>query len=69
MPKRADDYIPDDIQAAARAAGLSTPLWYIGRANGHEHVERPKTPDQIVREARAAAKGESPPSADESADD
>jgi hypothetical protein len=37
MAKRAEDFIPSDIQKAAEAAGLDSPLWYIGRSNGHEN--------------------------------
>lgn len=34
MRRRATDWIPGNILAAARQAGLSTPLWYIGRTKG-----------------------------------
>jgi hypothetical protein len=37
MTKRAEDFIPSDIQKAAKAAGLDAPLWYVGRSNGHEN--------------------------------
>lgn len=38
MSYRAKDYIPEDILAAARAAGLTTPVGYAGRSNGHEKL-------------------------------
>jgi hypothetical protein len=42
MGRRAEDYIPANILAAAEKAGLSTPLWYVGRANNPDH-KRQKT--------------------------
>ena len=60
MAKRASEWIPHNILVAARRAGLSTPLWYVGRSNGHEDHDRQKTFEDLVSDAkqkRAAANG------------
>jgi hypothetical protein len=52
MSRRADRHIPHDILEAAKAAGLSTPVWYVGRSNGHEDQPITKGVHDIVIEAR-----------------
>jgi hypothetical protein len=52
MGRRAEDYIPQNILAAAEKAGLSTPLWYVGRANNPNH-KRQKTLEDIIAEVEA----------------
>jgi hypothetical protein len=52
MGRRAEDYIPANILAAAEKAGLSTPLWYVGRANNPDH-KRQKTLEDIIAEVEA----------------
>lgn len=51
--KRAKHYIPQDILDAAKAAGLSTPLWYAGRRAGKAPLT--KTATEIILEAREKA--------------
>lgn len=51
MAKRASEWIPENILAAAQKAGLSVPLWYVGRNNGHEHHGRKKTFEDLVADA------------------
>jgi hypothetical protein len=61
MSKRPEDYIPEDVQEAARAAGLSsTPHWYVGRSNGHEHKQLADGLGAVVKKAREQAKLEPP---------
>jgi hypothetical protein len=56
MSKRAEDYIPRDVQEAAEAAGLSsTPHWYVGRSNGHEHKKLAEGLGAVVKKAREDA--------------
>jgi hypothetical protein len=53
MGKRVEDYIPQNVLAAAEKAGLSTPLWHVGGgANNPEH-KRQKTFEDIVAEVEA----------------
>jgi hypothetical protein len=52
MGRRAEDYIPENILAAAAKAGLSTPLWYAGGANNPDH-KRQKTLGDIIAEVDA----------------
>lgn len=51
--ERATDVIPEDIREAAREAGLSLPLWYVGRRAG----PAPDGPSlhEVVMAARAEA--------------
>jgi hypothetical protein len=69
MAKRARDYIPADIQEAAKAAGLSTPLLYAGRSNGHEDRELDITPAELVKRGRergpSSPSGEAPTSTEQ----
>jgi hypothetical protein len=51
MSRRAEDHIPADVLAAAKRAGLKTPLWYAGRSNGHEHQKLDRSLDEVVSEA------------------
>jgi hypothetical protein len=51
MGRRAVDWIPDNILAAARQAGLGTPLWYVGRTKGQRHC-RQKTLADLADEGR-----------------
>jgi len=51
MAKRASEWIPQNILTAAQRAGLSAPLWYVGRNNGHERHERKKTFEDLVSDA------------------
>lgn len=51
MAKPASEWIPLNILAAAKRAGLSAPLWYVGRNNGHETHERKQTLADLEREA------------------
>jgi lambda repressor-like predicted transcriptional regulator len=46
---RAEDWIPANILAAAKRAGLSTPTWYVGR--GGPPRPRKKTLDDLARES------------------
>jgi hypothetical protein len=55
MGRRAEDYIPQNILAAAEKAGLSTPLWYVGRSNNPDH-KRQKTLKDIIAEVEAEIK-------------
>jgi hypothetical protein len=52
MPKRASEWIPHNILVAAEKAGLSLPLWYVGRNNGHDAHARKKTLADLANEAR-----------------
>jgi hypothetical protein len=63
------EWIPQNILAAARRAGLSMPDWYVGRRNGHEAHERRVTLARIVEtiqgDKQAAAKDEDSATDDE----
>jgi len=51
MAKRARDAIPSEILAAAKAVGLRSPLWYVGRTNGHKPAaDEPRVGD-LMRQA------------------
>lgn len=43
------DHIPPEIRQAARAAGLSDPLWYVGRTYCPNY-KRQKTLGDVVRD-------------------
>jgi hypothetical protein len=47
-----EETIPSNILAAARRAGLSTPLWYVGRRAVPKDYKRKKTLADLAREAR-----------------
>jgi hypothetical protein len=68
MAKRAKDWIPHNVLEAARRAGLSTPLWYVGRTNGHHVHDRKMTLAELADEISEPAGGEAggPASAPES---
>lgn len=54
MARKARDWIPENILQAARQAGLSTPLWYVGRTRGKPSRNH-KTLAQLAAEGRAKA--------------
>lgn len=60
MGRSADQHIPADVLAAAKRAGLDTPLWYVGRSNGHEGKRLDRTLDEVVEDANREA-GETAP--------
>jgi len=51
MSKSADEHIPSDILQAARRAGLREPLWYVGRANGHEKETLERDLNEVIERA------------------
>jgi hypothetical protein len=53
MARRASEWIPHNIRAAARRSGLSLPLWYVGRSNGHEPHNRRVTVEKIIQQVEA----------------
>jgi hypothetical protein len=53
MGKRAEDYIPENILASAKNAGLNTPLWYAGGQNNPNYT-RKKTFEDLIAEAAKA---------------
>lgn len=55
MSRRAEEHIPADILSAAKRAGLKTPLWYVGRSNGHESSELEHSLDEVIEAPYRAA--------------
>lgn len=54
MRKRAENYIPKDIQEAAKEAGHKTlPRWYAGR--GHKEIKLSEGLGKVVAKAREEA--------------
>lgn len=51
MGRAAKEHIPADVLRAAKRAGLDTPLWYVGRSNGHEGKQLDRDLDDVVDEA------------------
>jgi hypothetical protein len=64
MAKRAKDTIPHDILEAAEAAGIGTPLWYVGRTNGHDPKPGDLSAGDLMRQARHDAGQPQPPAID-----
>lgn len=61
MARRASDWIPENVLAAAQKAGLSVPLWYVGRSTGQGRQRRRKTFEDLVADAeRDATRSHSP---------
>jgi hypothetical protein len=54
MGRKARDWIPENILQAAHQAGLTTPLWYIGRTKGTPSRNH-KTLQQLAEEGRKKA--------------
>lgn len=61
MGRSAEQHIPADVLAAAKRAGLDTPLWYVGRSNGHEGKHLDRTLDDVVQDANKEAEATSVP--------
>jgi hypothetical protein len=59
MSKRASAWIPQNVLAAAKRAGLTTLLWYVGRSRGPA-APRKKTLQDLEREAESRWNDEAP---------